>query len=66
MRYREPLPLLYSSLFQITAMREDVGGFLGAIDAKEATRLFTRLDTLEQKAIILLQTVEAAGHHASH
>jgi hypothetical protein len=66
MRHRDPLPLLYRSLFQITAMRDDVGAMRGDLEDADARRFVNRLDTLEQQAMKLLDMLEAFDNLTSH
>lgn len=66
MHHREPLPLLYETLFQITAMRDDVDALSGAIEDTDTARFVTRLNTLERQALTLLQIVEADENPVSH
>ena len=66
MRHRDPLPLLYRSLFQITAMRDDVGTLSGEVEDAEAARFVSRLDTLERQAMKLVEMLEVIDNTTSH
>ena len=66
MRHRDPLPLLYRSLFQITAMRDDVGALSGEVEDAETARFVSRLDVLEREAMKLVEMLEAIDNTTSH
>ena len=65
MKTRPTASLLYTALFELTALRSELRALSAALGERETARLASRLDAAESRAARLLDEVEV-GRVACH
>jgi hypothetical protein len=66
MKRRPLIPYVYSALFEISSLREQLHGLSADLGAEEAARFTSRLQRLESDALHLIDNVESRRPTTSH